>query len=237
MHKKSLIFIFTLLSMNLLSGQFDPTQYFSAQGDAILKVEPDQVLITLGVDNRGKDLVLTKEENYKNVSKAIEYCRSKGVEDKHIQTDYVSINPRYNYREDNMTVEYYQVSQSFTICLVDPKMYEALMTDLLQMGINRLGGVQFRSSKMEEHRYTVRKMAIEAAKQKAKFMSNEVGIELGDIINVAENVNTPYPQFNRGNYANMMRADESAGGGDGGSLSVGQISLKANVTIYYELIK
>ena len=37
---------------------------FMASGDAILRVQPDQVVLSLGVESRGKELVATKNKNY-----------------------------------------------------------------------------------------------------------------------------------------------------------------------------
>ena len=212
-----------------------------ASGDAILRVQPDQVVLSLGVESRGKELVATKNKNYKIIEQAINYCKQKGVVEKHIQTDYIRINPYYHYgnNENNATINYYNVVQSLSIVIEDLASYEAILTELLNLGINKVNNVEFRTTKLKENRLKVRKMAIDAAKEKAKFLTEEVGITLGKIVNIGEYVTNPVNSFSRANYANVSQnMAQNIGVENGnGTLAVGMLSLKATINLTYKIIE
>jgi len=209
---------------------------FVTNGDAILRVQPDQVVLRLGLETKGEDLVDTKERNHTIISRAIAYCKAKGIPAKHIQTDYVSIRPHYNHRSD-LKVSHYNVTQVLCLVIEDIPAYEQMLTDLLLMGINKVDNIEFRTTKIKEYRNQARSMAIAAAKEKAEFLTSEVDIQLGDIINVSEYSANPAQSFSRANYANFSQnivQDGNATGLDGG-LSVGLLSIKATVTLTYAL--
>ena len=231
-----------MISSQLCLGQFYGNlnageKTFRVSGDAILRIQPDQVVLSLGVETRGKELIDTKNKNYEIVNKAIEYCKEQGIPERYIQTDYIRINPHYSYGND-VIVDYYSVNQSISIVLEDLDKYERILTELLKLGINKVDNIEFRTTKLKEYRYQVRKMAIEAAKEKAKFLSNEVDIKLGEIINIGETVTNPTNSFSRSNYANtsqVMVQSFSNGTVDSGALSVGLLSLKATITLVYKV--
>lgn len=213
-----------------------PPKTFQTSSDAILRVQPDQVVLSLGVENRGKELVATKIANAAIIKKAIAYCKQQGIPEKYIQTDYVRINPHFQYRNE-VSLDYYSVSQVFSVVISDLEAYEGLLTELLKMGVNKVNSIEFRTTKLKEYRYQVRKMAIESAKEKAAFLSGEVGIKLGPIVNISETTNLPMNAFSRSNFANFSQnmMQTNSGAGDIGSLSVGLLSLKATITLTYAI--
>lgn len=213
-------------------------QIFRTSGDAILRIQPNQVVLSLGVELIGKDLVPTKEENSQILSAAIKYCKNNGIPDKYIQSDYVRINPHYDYLSDRK-IDYYSVSQKFSVVIEDLEKYEQFLTDLLNLGINKVNNIEFRTTELKDNRYKVRKMAIEAAKEKAEFMASEVGIKLGKIINISEYSQNPVNSFSRSNYANISQnvVQQNAGGSNNSTLAIGMLSLKANVSLTFEIIE
>lgn len=236
--KYKLLFILILYSQ-LCFGQFygSPNEeFFRVSGDAILRIEPDQVVFSLGVQSRGEDLPFTKKENYAIISRAIKYCKEQGISEKYIQTDYLSIKPFYDHGYD-LKVDGFEVKQSLTIILEDLNKYEKILTDLLNLGINIVENIDFRTTKLKENRYKVRSMAIEAAKEKAIFLTEQVDIELEEIINITESTQNPIPSFNRYNYANISQNIVQNYHGETGDspLAIGMLSLKANVSLTYRI--
>ncbi len=211
-------------------------QTFISSSSATLRIQPDQVVLSLGIESRGKDLLTTKNENHKKLSASIKYCQDNGIPDKYIQTDYIRIYPNY-HTSHSINIDYYSVSQSFSIILDDLGKYEQILTDLLTLGINKVNNIEFRTTQLKENRYKVRKMAIDAAKEKAKFLASEIGIELGEIINISESTQNPVNSFSRHNYANISQnvLQYDSGEIEDSTLAIGMLSLKANVTLTYEI--
>src|SRR5689334_250801 len=58
----------------------------SVNGEAEVKVVPDQVQISLTAENRGRDLLETQAENDKAVKGLVEYAtKTLGIEARHVQ--------------------------------------------------------------------------------------------------------------------------------------------------------
>ncbi len=94
---------------------------------------------------------------------------------------------------------------------------------------------QFRRSDLAELKKKVRDMALAAAKDKAKQTAGALGIDLGHIVSVAENVGGMWNQayFPQVSNAMEVRAAPSTGVALGGTLQ----PLTLDITIGYELAR
>jgi uncharacterized protein YggE len=61
-------------------------------GDAEVRVVPDEVILTLGVETWDKDLGVAKTQNDDIVRRVLGLVLESGVEPEHVQTDYISIH-------------------------------------------------------------------------------------------------------------------------------------------------
>lgn len=208
---------------------------FSSSGEAILRIQPDQIILNLGVENRGKELNATKDNNYQIINKVLKYCKEAGILEKYIQTDFIHISPYFSYSND-IKIDYYSVEQNLTIVLEDISIYEKLITDLINIGINKVNKIDFRTTQFKTYKTQVLKMAIDAAKENAKYLTNQVGIQLGNIINIGENVYYPEKSFTHNNYANTSQNISSNEDlSEFPTLSKGMITIKANITLTYKI--
>ncbi|WP_430907700.1 SIMPL domain-containing protein [Maribacter sp. 2-571] len=235
---KPIVTIICCFVVNIIFSQQmkDYKNEFSVTGEAIVRVAPDQVVLQLGVESRGEDLLKTKSENAEIISKAMAYCREQDIADKHIQTDYVHMNPTYNY-DAPADLRYYTVDQALSITLQRPEQYEEILTELLKIGINKVQGISFNTTKLKENRTLARKMAVEAAKEKALFLASEVGITLGEVTNVSEYSQNLSSGFGRFSGSNMSQNIVQNGANDMAidGLSVGMIPIKASITLTYRI--
>ena len=206
---------------------------FHVEGDAIVRVQPNQVILQLGVESRGEDLVATKKGNSDIIGKAVNYCKKKGILEKHIQTDYIRINPSYSY--NNGTLEYYSVDQSLSVTIEKLDTYEEILTELLKIGINKVANINFRTTELKANRMKARKLAIAAAKEKAEFLANEVGLQLGAIVNISEHSANPYAIGLGGGIMSQNVVQNIGGDSDFEGLSVGMISISASATLTYSV--
>jgi len=62
-------------------------------GEAEVRVVPDQVVFTLGIESWDKDINVAKKANEDRVRKLIDLAKNYGIEPKHIQTDYIHMTP------------------------------------------------------------------------------------------------------------------------------------------------
>lgn len=222
----------------------------SVSGSAEIKVPPDEVLLSVGVESRAIALADAKRANDADVAKALAFLRASGVPDKDVQTDYVNIEPRYPY--DNatkvvarLTPEFYVARKSIGVRLTRVEAYESVLAGLLANGAQYVHGIEFRTSQLRKHRDAARALAIRAAQDKADALAQELGVRRGAVYSVSESYSGGW--WRGGGWwgstggGQMMQnvvqqsGDGNGGGDEGGTLAVGQISVNATVSATFAI--
>src|SRR5271157_5539874 len=121
-------------------------------GTAELKIVPDVVDISLGVEVRGKDLATALDQQTNRVTEAIAAIRKGGIDAKEIQTDFVSISPVYSNSKNGRNLDYFIARKGISFTLKDTSKYDALMTELVRAGVDRVRSVQFRATDIRKFR-------------------------------------------------------------------------------------
>jgi uncharacterized protein YggE len=161
-------FVFMLMfPLIAFAGERDEPRLVTVNGDAEVKVAPDEVIITLGIETWDEDLSVAKNDNNRIVAKILETAKKKGIEEKHIQTDHISIEPRYRDQWEHRTFIGYFVRKTVVVTLRDVDKFEPLLSSFLDAGANYVHGIQFRTTELRKHRDKARSLAINAAREKA----------------------------------------------------------------------
>jgi uncharacterized protein YggE len=220
----------------------DGKQIFYVSADAEIYVKPDRVHLTLGVLERSEDLRTGKESMSETLKKAIAFCKANGIQDKHIQTSYISIYPEYRYDDDKAKslLRHYTLNQTFTVTLENPDIYETILYSLLDMGINNVHNVSFTTSELRRYRDEARLAAVKAAQEKAKLLAGAAGLKLRKVINIQEGLLSDAPIARRMPGAVLSNASQnisqmSSPADTGEGFAIGTIPVRAAVTLAYEL--
>ena len=213
-------------------------QFFYVSANAEIYVKPDRVHLTLGVSERSKDLRAAKERMGETLKKAIAFCKAKGIQDKHIQTSYISIEPSYRHDGDETRLRHYELTQTFTVMLENPDAYETMLYTLLDMGINMVHDVSFTTSALRKHRDEARLAAIRAAQEKAKLLTEAAGLTLGKTVNIinlheGSSIRASASARRYGQSQNVSERSTPEDAGEG--FALGTIPVRAEVTLVYEL--
>jgi uncharacterized protein YggE len=246
--KKTFLVLILAAILCAVAAQAEPApkpgdkQFFSVSANAEIFVKPDRVHMTLGVSERSKDLRAAKERMSETLKKAIAFCKAKRIQDKYIQTSYISIHPDYRYDDDRMRIllRYYALTQTFTVTLENPDLYETLLYTLLDMGINNVENVSFATSELRKYRDEARLAAVRAAQEKAKLLADAAGIKLGRAVNIEEVQQRTSPSFRlRGpqntHSQNVFESEAAPPAGAGEGFAIGTIPVRAEVIVTYEL--
>lgn len=240
-------YIFTALVLCLLSGASAAKpaekELFRVSADAEVRVRPDRASVTFGVSEKVKDLKQGKEQMKKTINAALAFCKRNGVKDKYIQMDSVYISPRYStvsvYKKDGGSetkeVLEYELGQSFTVTLEDLAKYELILYSLLDLGINQVESISFYSTQMRKYRDEARLLAIKHAQEKAALLTGAVGLKLGKVLNIREDSFNNFYYGGRGVSNVSQNVAQSSASGENADLAAGMISVKAGVTLTYEI--
>src|SRR5262249_38767119 len=148
--------------------------------EADIKVVPDEVILTIAVENMDKDLLTAKQANDDRVKKVLGVTQQFKIDPKNVQTDQITVEPRYRSTQngDNIFLGY-NVRKSVVICVKDMKSFETILLALIKAGTNRVDGVQFQTTELRKLRDKARLQAVAAAREKAAAMAGELGQKLG----------------------------------------------------------
>jgi uncharacterized protein len=232
------------LSAGLASAQTPRT--ISVHGNAEIKVAPNEVIVTVGVETSAMEIERARSENDSKVKAITQAARGQGVAAEHVRTDFIDIRPRY--RDDDIRRDFlgFFARRSLAITLRDVSKFEPLMSAVLAAGANYLHGVDFRTTELRRYRDEARRLALIAAREKATAMAASFNVALGDPVTIQEGSSewsSPYGSWWGPRYYGMNSAQNSVqvSGGSGltgdEALVPGQISVTASVNVAFELAR
>lgn len=245
--KTLLLLMIAIYSMQAQQMQsVDSQAKITVNGEAIVKVQPDQILITFGIETWDKNIMIAKQENNDIMKKAMAVIKELGIEGKNVQTDYLSIEPRYddNYNKKNFIG--YFVRNTFIVTISDPAKVEELVTKVLQSGVNYIHRIDFQTTEFKKYREQARELALNAAKEKAVKMAAVLGQIVGDPVQISEGYigsgwwyYSSWSGWGSGRYnsmsQNVIQNVSNSPEQTSEIIALGKISVKANVTVIFEL--
>jgi uncharacterized protein len=218
------------------------TRQITVTGDAEVRVAPDEVLLTLGVETSDKDLGTAKRQNDERVKKVLALATESGIDPKDVQTEYINIEPRYRYSDDQNVFIGYFVRKTILVTLKDISRFEDLLSTALESGVNYVHGVEFRTTELRKYRDQARALAIQAAKEKAAALAEALGQKASVPQDIREDHSGWSSSYNSwwgnrwgGTQAQNVIQNAGPSGSIEGSVAPGQISVQASVTVVFKL--
>ena len=236
----SLILIIAFCAVAMSPVSSPEPRVITTSGDADVKVKPDEVILTFGVETRDKDLQVAKKQNDDRMKKVLALAKEFEIDPKYIQTDYINIRPEY----DHYVFVQYIAQKKIVFTLKDIDKFEELLSRALEVGANYVHGVQFRTTELRKYRDQARAKAIIAAKEKAVALAKELGQKVGKPKTIQEGYGSWYSPYNSGwwgsyGYGGMTQnVSQNVGSGSSeteGTIALGMITVNAKITVTFEL--
>jgi len=225
---------------------YDDRPKITVNGEAVVNVVPDKILISLGIETWEMNIELAKQKNNDIQKRALTAIKECGVTLKEVQMDHLSIDPRYknDYRKEDLIG--YFVRNTLVVTLNNPTKVEDLITKVLHAGVNHLHGVDFQTKDFKKHREQARELALRAAREKAEKMAGVLGQSVGPPIQISEG-HSPWWYYSSwtgwgfGRSSGMSQVVTQSAQPEASealdSIPLGKISIRANVTVTFELKK
>lgn len=219
---KKISFLFAVLFSIVAFGQ-EHTSGVTVTGEGTVYVVPDKVVIRARVEHSGDSPAQVKKQNDEVVNNILEFLKSRGIPSKNVRTEYINLNKEYNYNTKEFS---YSANQAISIQLGQLDRYEEIMSGLLESGLNRIDGVQFKTSRKEELTSEARKLAMLNAREKASELAQALGQDIGKAIHISEVEQNGFIPVAR---AMEMKSDSSS---NEQTIAPGEleVTVKANVT-------
>lgn len=222
--KNILLFFALLIALGVQSQEKD--RLVNVIGEGIVTVVPDKILIRASVEHSGDSIGQVKAQNDAVASEILEYLESQGIPSENIRTEFLRLNKQYDYN----TKQYkYNATQTISIKLDDLGNYEAIMSGLLQSGLNRIDFIEFLSSREEEFESEARRKAVLSARQKAEEFSEALGQEIGKALEINEIESNGFQPVSR---SSVMKMEDS---GARETIAPGELEIKVRVRVGFLL--
>jgi uncharacterized protein len=222
---------FIALALATAAAPDSDARTLSVTGDAEVRVVPDEVCLTVGVEVFDKVLSVAKKANDDRVKRVIAAAKARSISDKLIATGNVGIGPRYDPSSYGQVLQGYDVTRSLEITVHDLSKFDDLLTAVLDAGANSVQNVQFKTVEVRKHYDAARILAVRAAREKAELMAKELGQKVGRVRSIVE---ASSASGSRGNYG-AESAIQSSGGDVEGATAPGTIGIDASVQIVFDL--
>ncbi len=211
----------------------------TVNGEAEMKIAPDEVILILGVETWDKEILAAKGQNDERVKRVIARTKDFGIESKHVQTDQINVEPRYRDEYTRTELIGFFVRKSIVITLKEVDKFEDLFTAALGAGATNVRDIQFRTTELRKYRDQARALAIQAAREKAIALTGELGQKIGEPQNIQETSSLWWSWYSPrwGGSMSQNVAQNVSGGaiGESGTFAPGQISVSARVTVVFEI--
>lgn len=211
----------------------------TAEGSVFAK--PDIATINLGVKTEiKKEAQLAVKEGADKMNNIIEKMKKLEIDEKDIKTTAYSLSPSYVYPRDGgqATIAGYELYQEVSIKIRNLDKIGDVIKESSTIGANQIGNVAFTIDDEEGLKALARAEAIEKAKEKARQIEKESGINLGKIVGVYES-DYIYPMYDSRAYGmggNEMMAKEAVPEvAVSPTINPGESEVKLNVTLTYKV--
>ena len=221
----------------------DSSRSVQVSGTAAINVVPDRVLIQLGVQSNGVTTRQVESANSAAIEEVIRALKAQGIPDKDIATDWYVIEPVYD-DYSSLYIKGYRINNMVAVTLREVSKTSKVIAAALEAGANQVVNVEFYTSELRKYRDQARELAVKAASEKAHALATAAGAETGCVLHINENTWSYYTGWWYGRNQNLWTqntvqnaapAAGSDGSSDGEPVSLGMISIRAEVGVTYGL--
>jgi len=212
----------------------------SVTGDAEIKVIPNQVVLSLGVETRDRSLAVARVQNDSVVRSVLDAIARFQIDPTDVQTDFIQVSIRYQSSAETI-VDHYVVEKSMAVTLKDVSKFEPLLTAVLEAGVNHIYNVEFMTTDLRKYRDQARALAAKAAIEKANDLAAAAGLKVvGKPMNVSSysyGGGSWYGRLRRMGATNTAQNVYQTGepGSAEGTIALGKINVTASVSMNFRI--
>ena len=161
----------------------------------------------------------------------IDALQSNGVDEKDIQTQNFSIQPRYDYRNGEQILRGYMVANTVAVKIRDLDRAGDAIDDAAAAGGDaiRINSIQFTIEDTTALQEEARIEAMKNAETKAQILAEEAGITLGKPISIVESFGARPPVYD---YTDERLAAEPA---VKTPIEAGELEVRVSVSVVYDI--
>lgn len=155
----------------------------SVTGQGLQEIETTLSQVRLGVRVEARTAEAAQQEAAERQTAVVEYLRSQNVED--LATTGISLNPRYDYREDRRVLQGYEATNTISFRTATEAAGE-IMDAAVEAGATEINGVSFVAddAAIAVARQQALETAVADAQQQADTVLSALGLSRQEIVNI-----------------------------------------------------
>lgn len=202
----------------------------SVSGTGRVAMRPDMARISVGVETVAPTADRALRANSARMQALIAVLRDFGVADADLQTDQLSLDPRFETRErssrEPLRVVGFVASNTLTAQIRDLPRLGAILDAVVKAGANRIFGISFGIADPAAALDRARVAAVSEARHKAEVLAAAAGVGLGPLLSIDEGGSGLPPVMPQ---MRAMAMEEPV------PVAEGQVELSATVTLRFAL--
>lgn len=189
-------------------------------GTGRVSVEPDLADLRLGVSVGRPTVEAARAVAAETMEAILAAVAAAGVDKRDVRTTFLSVQPRYDYRENRQPVlAGYELANVVEITVRDLARLGDVVDGTLRAGATSMDGLSFRVADPAPAEREARLRAMAAARSRADVLAEAAGLEIVGVSDIVEGgvATPPEPRYKT---ARMMVAEDASTPVEAGSLEV-----------------
>lgn len=212
----------------------DAPRTITVIGEGEVSAPPDLALVQLGVQVSHPDVKEATQQAATQMESLLAALKAAGVADKDLQTSYYSLYVNQPYGISGPEGEpQYQVSNTMQVTVRDLANLTTLLGAAIESGANAINSVDFKLADPSKPRSEARAEAVTNAQSRAKELADLNGVAVGEVMTISEVVESGDYFIGEQNYA----AAQGLGGGGGGPISPGNVTVNVQLQVTYSMLR
>lgn len=217
----------------------EPRRSVTVSGNGEVFAAPDRARLSMSIEVTRPQLKDAQDEANRAARDFLARAHALGCKDDDLSTAALSIQPEYNYLNNNGTQTRqfagYHVSRGVSVMIRDLDRVGDLLKAATDSGINSVSDPQLESSRADELRRQALANAALDARAKAQVLASTLGVKLGTVHDVQAAASEGIPRPPRPLMA-MAKVADGDNGNDEMGLATGQIRFGASLTADFDLV-
>ena len=221
-----------LISCSMAFAQ--ETRTISVDGTSVIKAMPDRATVNISIESTAKDAKEASAQNAVVMNKIQKDIMALAITKDNIKTTNYNLYPLYNHKDNgSQEITGYNVSNQITVTVDNIDLVGNVIDTAINAGANSVNSIEFSLKDPQSYKDKVLVQAINDARRKADIIAKTLGKNVVNVVSV--NSNNSYIEARTFNSMMYAKAADSAAAGASSPIQAGDISVKANVSIVFEI--
>lgn len=199
----------------------------NVQGVGAVEVTPNAYSVKLVVEEEGATVGKLNTQLDADLRSIVKFLLNQGIDEKHIQSMQVRLQPRYTNTPQGRQQEGFTLSRDITVTSTNLDTYDKVLDGVLKRGVDRIQQFNFITIGEGDAYQKALIAAVKDAKQRAHLLAKELGVEVGEVVAISESGgNMPIPVMRAEAFAKDM------------SMSLpGQERVEARINVSFNIVQ